>query len=179
MKRAVFGLFLLLILLLFSPYVMFSENSPARATFAGGCYWCMEEAFEGVGGVHSVTSGFADGVEAVDIYYDPEKISYEKLLQVFWKNIDPVDSGGQFCDRGEHYRSAIFYHDEEQRVEAELSKQQIQKILKRQVVTPVIELDLFSVADEEDQDFHKKNPARYKQYKMKCGRETRLQELWN
>ena len=179
MNKRFSGPIFLLVVLLLSPRVTFTQNSQARATFAGGCYWCMEEAFEGVEGVQSVSSGFADGIEAVDILFDPEKISYEKLLQLYWKNIDPLDSGGQFCDRGAHYRSAIFYHDEEQQAAAESSKQKIEELLKTKVVTSVMELDLFSVADEEDQDFHKKNPTRYKQYKMKCGREKRLQELWH
>ena len=155
----------------------FAQTGTGRATFAGGCYWCMEEAFESVEGVISVTSGFEGNIEAVDVQFDLAKTSYKRLLGLFWKNVDPVDSEGQFCDRGSKYRSVIFYHDEEQRISAEQSKWEIQQVLKQPVVTQVVEADLFSVAPEEDQDFYKKDPVRYKEYKMKCGRARRLQEL--
>ena len=156
----------------------FAQTGSGRATFAGGCYWCMEEAFEGVEGIVSVTSGFEGNVEAVDVRYDSGRISYEKLLEVFWKNVDPTDSGGQFCDRGPKYRSAIFYHNEAQQAAAERTKREIQQILNQPVVTQVTESDLFSVAPEEDQDYYKKEPVRYKEYKTKCGRARRLNELW-
>ena len=155
-----------------------ADTGSARATFAGGCYWCMEEAFESVEGVDSVTSGFEQEIEAVDLRFDPAVITYQELLEVFWRNVDPTDAEGQFCDRGPKYRSAIFYHDEEQRKAAEESKQKIQRVLSQPLVTAVIEADLFSVAPEEDQDFYKRDPKRYKAYKTKCGRVRRLQELW-
>src|SRR3990172_9313620 len=108
--------------------VAFAEANTIKATFAGGCFWCMEEVFENAKGVRSVTSGLTIGnLEVVEVVYDPKEIEYEKLLDLFWKNIDPTDAGGQFCDRGAEYRSAIFYHDEQQRIAAERSKEQVQK----------------------------------------------------
>jgi peptide-methionine (S)-S-oxide reductase len=155
-----------------------AQTGTGRATFAGGCYWCMEEAFESVEGVTSVTSGFEQNVEAVDIRFDPGVISYQELLGVFWRNVDPTDQDGQFCDRGPKYRSAIFYHDEEQHKAAVESKRKMQNVLNQAIFTQLIEADLFSVAPEEDQDFFKKDPKRYTEYKIKCGRARRLQELW-
>jgi peptide-methionine (S)-S-oxide reductase len=168
----------LCLFLIVSSSVALADTGSSRATFAGGCYWCMEEAFESVQGVNSVTSGFEQEIEAVDIQFDPAVITYQELLEVFWKNVDPTDADGQFCDRGPKYRSAIFYHDEEQRKAAEESKQMIQRVISQPLVTAVIEAELFSVAPEEDQDFYKKDSKRYKDYKAKCGRVRRLQELW-
>ena len=155
-----------------------AESNQARATFAGGCYWCMEEAMEKIQGVTSVTSGFEGDVEAVDILFDPARITYEELLEAYWKNIDPLDEGGQFCDRGAKYRSAIFYHDEIQRRAAIQSKNRIENRLKQPVATAINEADMFSVAPEEDQDYYKNQPDRYHQYKTKCRRSERLRELW-
>ena len=177
MKNSTWSLWISVILI-FCSLDSSSENWKRRATFAGGCYWCMEEAFEKLEGVLSVTSGFEGDIEAVDIQYDPQKISYESLLEAFWKNIDPTDSGGQFCDRGPKYRSVIFHHDETQRTAASSSKENIAQRLNRPVYTQVVEATLFSVAPEEDQDYYKKDPARYNEYKTKCGRARRLQELW-
>ena len=129
-------------------------------------------------GVISVTSGFEGEIEAVDIQFDPGKISYERLLDAYWRNVDPTDGNGQFCDRGEKYRSVIFYHDDAQRLAALRSKEKIEKVLNESIVTQVLEASLFSVAPEEDQDYYKKEPDRYNQYKTKCGRLLRLQELW-
>jgi methionine-S-sulfoxide reductase len=158
------------------PYAADSANG--RATFAGGCYWCMEEAMEKVQGVISVHSGFEEDLEAVDVQYDPETITYEKLLEAFWRNIDPSDAGGQFCDRGPKYRSAIFYHDEAQKTAAMQSKKTLESRLNGPVATEIVEGNTFSVAPEEDQDFYKKQPERYNAYKTKCGRAQRLQQLW-
>jgi len=168
-----------------------------KATFAGGCFWCMEEAFEGIEGVVSVTSGYTGGrkanpdyeevsaggtghAEAVEILYDPAKVSYAKLLEVFWRNIDPTTPDRQFCDGGNQYRSAIFYKDETQKRLAEESKQAVEKSkpFKEPIVTKIVPASAFYVAEDYHQDFYKKNPIRYKFYKYNCGRAQRLAELW-
>jgi peptide-methionine (S)-S-oxide reductase len=154
-----------------------TQTKTAKATFAGGCYWCMEEVFDRLKGVVSATSGFTGShVEAVEVLYDPEKITYEKLLDVFWKNIDPIDRGGQFCDRGPQYRSGIFYFDEEQKALAEKSKAEIEKFLNHPVDTPVLQAT--AIVASKEQDFYKTNFSQYKQYKLRCERDRRLKELW-
>ena len=166
--------------------IVSAQAKTAKATFAGGCYWCMEEPFDTLDGVLSTTTGFSRvgssgqtvSVEAVEIVYDPEKISYEKLLEVFWKNIDPTNPDGQFCDRGPKYRSAIFYHNDRQKILAEESKFEIEKILNKQIVTPIFPAMQFAAVAESEQDFYKKNALRYKQYKIQCGRDRQLRELW-
>jgi peptide-methionine (S)-S-oxide reductase len=169
----------------------------ARATFAGGCFWCMEEAFEPIEGVVSVVSGYTGGrtprptyeqvsaggtgyAEAVEIRYDPAKVSYDRLLQHFWHNIDPVAVDRQFCDRGNQYRSAIFYHDAEQRRAAEASKAALETSgkLKERIATQIVEAGPFFAAEEYHQDYYRKNPNRYKIYKWSCGRAQRLAQLW-
>ena len=149
-----------------------------QATFAGGCYWCMEEAMEKVPGVHTVTSGFASGIEAVQLTFDPAQISYEKLLDSFWKNVDPTDGEGQFCDRGARYQSAIFYANAGQKSAAEKSKEEIAKVLGKSIATQVVELKDFSPVAESEQDYYKKHVYEYKQYKMRCGRSRRLGSIW-
>ncbi len=168
-----------------------------KATFAGGCFWCMEEAFEGIEGVVSVTSGYTGGqkanpdyeevsaggtghAEAVEIIYDPGKVSYARLLESFWRNIDPTTPDRQFCDRGNQYRSAIFYQNETQKRLAEGSKQAVEKAkpFKESIVTPIVPASAFYVAEDYHQNFYKKNPVRYKFYKYNCGRAQRLEELW-
>jgi methionine-S-sulfoxide reductase len=167
------------------------------ATFAGGCFWCMEEAFEKIDGVREVVSGYTGGTvedptyrevttgttghtEAVQIYYDETRITYEELLEVFWRNVDPLDAGGQFCDRGSQYRTGIFYHDEGQRELAVASKQELEDSDRfgREIVTEIMELDEFYEAEEYHQDYYKKNPGRYGLYKSACGRVRRLEQLW-
>lgn len=167
----------------------------AMATFAGGCFWCMVHPFDELPGVVSVTSGYTGGhkvnptyeevsaggtghVEAVQIVYDPAKINYEKLLNVFWLNVDPLDGGGQFCDRGSTYRSEIFYHGENQKRLAEQSKSSIEKQLKHPVVTEIRPASTFYAAEDYHQDYYKKNPLRYKYYRYSCGRDQRLDALW-
>jgi peptide-methionine (S)-S-oxide reductase len=167
----------------------------AAATFAGGCFWCMEPPFDALDGVLSTTSGYIGGrtpnpsyeqvsggqtghAEAIQITYDPSKITYERLLEVFWRNIDAVDGGGQFCDRGSQYRSAIFYHSEDQQRLAEASKQQAAKRLGQTVVTEIVKAGPFFQAEDYHQDYYKKNPVRYKFYKWNCGRDQRLDKLW-
>lgn len=166
----------------------------AKATFAGGCFWCMEPPFEQLDGVIEVRSGYTGGfkknptyeevssghtghAEAVEILYDPAKISYAQLLDVFWRNIDPTVKDRQFCDVGRQYRSAIFYHDQEQKRLAEQSKQKLSERFKN-IYTEILPATTFYPAEEYHQDFYKKNPVRYKSYRLGCGRDTRLRELW-
>lgn len=169
----------------------------ARATFAGGCFWCMEPPFEQLPGVVSVTSGYTGGqnksptyqevssggtghVEAVEIVYDPANINYSRLLEVFWRNIDPLDAAGQFCDKGPQYRSAIFYHNDEQQRLAEASKLVLEQSgrFKQPIVTTIIPATTFYLAEDYHQHYSQKNPVRYKFYRYSCGRDQRLEELW-
>jgi peptide-methionine (S)-S-oxide reductase len=175
-----------------------SGQPPSQiATFAGGCFWCMEPPFDALEGVISTTSGYIGGrtdnptyeqvsaggtghAEAVRVVYDPEKIDYSQLLEVFWRNIDPTTPNKQFCDTGSQYRSAIFYHDEEQERLAEASKQALVKSgsLPGPVTTEVVEAGTFFPAEDYHQDYYIKNPLRYKLYRVGCGRDRRLKELW-
>ena len=167
----------------------------AKATFAGGCFWCMEPPYDELEGVISTISGYIGGTkrnptyeevsggstghaEAVQIAYDPTKISYEKLLDVFWRNIDPLTANAQFCDSGSQYRSAIFYHDEAQKNLAEGSKKRLQSRFKQPIVTEIVRATEFYPAEDYHQDYYKKNPVRYKIYRYGCGRDQRLQTLW-
>ena len=169
----------------------------ARATFAGGCFWCMEGPFDHVPGVVSTTSGYTGGsvkkpsyeqvssgatghAEAVDVVYDPAKVTYAQLLDVFWHNVDPLDGGGQFCDRGNQYRTAIFYHDDEQQRLAEQSKQALEASgkLKKKIVTQIVPAGEFYAAEDYHQDYYLRNPIRYKYYRFNCGRDDRLKQLW-
>ena len=172
------------------------ESTPlAKATFAGGCFWCMEKPFEKLDGVVAVVSGYTGGmsenphyqnyaagghIEAVQITYEPEKISYNQLLDVFWRQIDPTDPAGQFVDRGKEYSTAIFYHTTEQAQLAEKSKEKLQKrnIFGKAIVTPLIEASLFFPAEEYHQDYYKKNPIRYTFYRSRSGRDAFLQKIW-
>jgi peptide-methionine (S)-S-oxide reductase len=174
-----------------------AKTAAARATFAGGCFWCMEEAFDKVPGVVATISGYMGGhsanptyeqvstgrtgyAEVVQVEFDPAKVGYAKLLEVFWHNIDPTQKDAQFCDHGSQYRSAIFYHDEEQKQLAEASRAALQKSkpFRGEIVTEITKASPFYAAESYHQDFHQKNPARYKFYKSGCGREARLQQLW-
>jgi peptide-methionine (S)-S-oxide reductase len=173
------------------------EPTLAKATFAGGCFWCMEPPFEALEGVVSVTAGYTGGTkanptyeevsaggtghaESVEIVYAPAKVSYEKLLDVFWHNIDPTTPDRQFCDHGRQYRTAIFYHDETQKRLAEKSKQSLEgsKTLPGPIVTEIVPAGTFYPAEEYHQDYAKKNPIRYRYYRYACGRDARLRELW-
>ena len=166
----------------------------AVATFAGGCFWCMVHPFEQLKGVVKVTSGYAGGVarnptyeevssgssghrESVDIVYDPSQISYQKLLDVFWHNVDPTNNEGQFCDYGSQYRSAIFVHDQTQKQLAEESKRAVEAKLKH-VYTDILRASQFWPAEDYHQDYYKKNPVRYKFYRFNCGRDQKLEQLW-
>jgi len=169
----------------------------AKAYFAGGCFWCMEEVFEKVPGVTSVTSGYMGGrvenpsyeqvsaggtghAESVEVIYDPAKVSYSKLLDAFWHNVDPVTPNAQFCDHGSQYRAVIFYQGEEQKHVAEESRRAIEQSqrLTQPIVTELTKASQFYTAEDYHQDFYKKNPIRYKFYKFNCGRAQRLEEVW-
>ena len=187
-----------------TPAPRFGAPAPAapaglqKATFAGGCFWCMETAFEGLPGVNSVISGYTGGpernptyeqvsakttghAESVQITFDPKQITYAQLLDYFWHNTDPTDAGGQFCDRGPEYRSEIFCHDATQKRLAEDSKRAIEASphrFKQKIVTKIVAAADFWPAEDYHQDFYKKDPVRYHEYRTGCGRDRRLTELW-
>jgi peptide-methionine (S)-S-oxide reductase len=175
----------------------FATNAMAdKAILAGGCFWCMESDFEKLAGVTDVVSGFTGGTlkdptyngnheghyEAVEITYDPDKLSYQQLLDHYWVNIDPFDDGGQFCDRGHSYLAAIFVANQTERKIAEESKRQVVAMFPDQsVVTPILDASTFyPIKGEESyhQDFYKNNPIRYKYYRWNCGRDQRLKAIW-
>lgn len=167
----------------------------AVATFAGGCFWCTESDFDKVEGVVSTTSGFIGGhkqnptykevssggtghTEAVQIRYDPDTVSYQELLDVFWVNHDPTTNERQFCDRGSQYRPGVFYYNDEQKRQAQAYKEAVESEVSFPVVTEITEATEFYPAEEYHQDYYKKNPLRYKYYRFSCGRDKRLEELW-
>jgi peptide-methionine (S)-S-oxide reductase len=167
----------------------------ATATFAMGCFWCAEAAFEPVDGVSSVVSGYTGGdetnptyeqvsshrtghYEAIQVVYDPAKVTYEALLDVFWHNVDPLDGRGQFCDRGDQYRAAVFVHDAEQQRLAEASRQTVAKQLGKEIPVPVVSAEKFWEAEEYHQDYAERNPLRYRLYTNGCGRAARLRAVW-
>lgn len=170
-------------------------NTTSQAIFAGGCFWCMEKPFESLDGVISVVSGYSGGTtanptyknyghgghtEVVQITYDPATVSYGKLLDVFWRQINPTDAGGQFVDRGKEYISAIYVDNDEQRKQAEASKNKLiqSKILKNPVITPILEAEKFWPAEEYHQDYYKKNPIRYRYYRSRSGRDDFIDSTW-
>jgi peptide-methionine (S)-S-oxide reductase len=165
----------------------------ASAIFAGGCFWCMESAYQEVPGVNDVVSGFSGGshpnptysgahdghYEVVRVEYDSEKISYEELLLIYWVNVDPFDAQGQFCDRGESYRPAIFVENPAERSLAEASLARVQALFPdREVVTPILPRARFFPVEESHQDYYLKNPLRYRYYRFGCGRDRRLDAVW-
>jgi peptide-methionine (S)-S-oxide reductase len=181
--------------LLLLPLPCAATAAEAVATFAGGCFWCMEPPFESLPGVVSVTSGYTGGkkanpsyeevsdggtghAEAVQIAYDPTKVGYDKLLEVFWRNIDPTVADRQFCDVGSQYRSAIFVHDAAQRKAAEASLAKVQQQLGVPVKTQIADAGPFYPAEDYHQDYATKNPIRYRYYRSRCGRDARLEEVW-
>jgi peptide-methionine (S)-S-oxide reductase len=174
-----------------------ADATSGKAYFAGGCFWCMEEVFEKVEGVLSATSGYMGGTvsnptyeevsagrtghaESVEVVYDPAKVSYPKLLDAFWHNVDPITPNAQFCDHGNQYRSAIFFQTDEEKRASDSSKQVIEQSrrFKEPIVTQIVMAPQFYPAEEYHQDFYKKNPIRYKFYKYNCGRAQRLEVLW-
>ncbi len=172
-------------------------DSAQLATFGGGCFWCMEPPFEDVDGVFSVISGYSGGpevnpkyrdvasgktghTEVVQITFDPKKVSYSQLLQIFWRSMDPTDSGGQFADRGRQYRPAIFTHSPEQKREAEASRDALAKsgVFKRPIVVEITQFSAFYQAEAYHQDYYKTNPGHYKAYRRGSGREAFLEKTW-
>ena len=165
------------------------------AVFAGGCFWCMEPPYDKLDGVISTTSGYMGGTienptyrqvssgqtghtEVMEVVYDPEQVSYQELLDIFWRNIDPVDRLGQFCDRGSQYRSEIFVQTEEERQLAEASKAELQPRFDRPIATEITDASTFYPAEDYHQDYYQKNPVRYQIYRLSCGRDARLNALW-
>lgn len=172
------------------------EGAQATAIFAGGCFWCMEKPFDELPGVTQTTSGYTGGtvenpsykqvssgktghVEAVEVTYDPAQVSYNKLLQVFWRNIDPVDERGQFCDKGSQYRSVIFYQTEAQREAAQAAKQALAtEKFEQGIATEIQPASKFYPAEDYHQNYYKTHPIRYKVYRFACGRDQRLAKIW-
>jgi peptide-methionine (S)-S-oxide reductase len=174
-----------------------AESELEVATFAGGCFWCVESDFDNVPGVVRTISGYTGGAlvdpsykqvsaggtghrEAVQIFYDPKQVSYAMLVEIFWRSVDPTDAGGQFCDRGESYETAIFANSLEQKQQAEASKRALQQsaVLGQPVATPIEVAGPFYPAEDYHQDYYKKSPLRYKFYRYRCGRDSRIEELW-
>lgn len=206
----VLGTFLLItlggVLLLYSPSSSDADSSPQpssslpaavsdTATFAGGCFWCMEPPFDDVDGVASTTSGYAGGeevdpsyrevasgatshTETVQVVYDSTKVTYDRLLRIYWHNVDPFDGNGQFCDRGSQYRPAIFAHTTRQRRLAEASKKTVATRFEEEIAVEIHPLDAFYAAEEYHQNYYQKNPQDYKSYRTGCGRDMRLREIW-
>ncbi len=187
----------LLFFIIFMQYNSSAEAKLEKATFAGGCFWCMEPPFEKVKGVKEVISGYTGGhkenptyeevsagttghVEAVQIIYDSSEVTYIELLDVFWRQIDPTDPEGQFVDRGAQYRTAIYYHSDDQKSLAEESKDKLQKsgIYKKPIVTEILSASRFYRAEDYHQDYYRKNPIRYKFYRFSSGRDQYLKKIW-
>jgi peptide-methionine (S)-S-oxide reductase len=184
--------------LLLSLLVAFSASTRAAdavATFAGGCFWCMESDFEKLDGVVAAVSGYAGGhtvnptyeesssgttghAESVQVTYDPAKLSYDKLLDYYWHHIDPLTPNAQFCDHGSQYRSAIFYGSEAEKQAALASKAKYEKQLGKPIVTEIVPAGPFYPAEDYHQDYYKKNPVRYHYYRYSCGRDQRVEEVW-
>lgn len=186
-----------LLFLLAIPFPVGAAKRLEKATFAGGCFWCMEAPFERLDGVGAVISGYSGGkkenptysevssgstghLEVVQVEFDPEKVSYEKLLDVFWRQVNPTDSGGQFVDRGTQYTTAIFYHSDEQRKQAQASLDALDKSGRydKKIVTPIIAAQPFYPAEDYHQDYYKDNPIRYKYYRYRSGRDEFLGPIW-
>jgi|TARA_B100001093_G_scaffold517182_1_gene597979 peptide-methionine (S)-S-oxide reductase len=187
--------FFILIFILILPNNGYTSDLQ-KAYFAGGCFWCMEESFDKINGVVKTVSGYSGGslknptykdviykdtghVEAIEITYDAKKISYEDLLNIFWKNIDPFDSYGQFCDKGKSYRSVVFYQNINQKKIIKRSLKKIEKDFNSKVVTLVWDFEIFYKAEKYHQDFYQKNFLRYLSYKKACQREEVLNKIWN
>jgi len=179
-----------------APWSLAHAEDIKTATFAGGCFWCMEKPFEELPGVLDVKSGFGNGTvenpsykqvsaggtghyEVVEVTYDADQIDYATILRTYWPNVDPFDAGGQFCDRGSTYAPAIFYQTKEEKAAATASKEAVEKLLGKSVVVPIVEYKSFYPAEEYHQDYEKKNQVRYKFYRWNCGRYARLTEVWN
>ncbi len=198
-SQLMFGLAFCIVSTFTSAQKIVSTASPstAKAIFAGGCFWCMEPPFDALEGVISTTSGYIGGkqkdanyqqvsagvtghTEAVEVVYDPKKVSYERLLYVFWRNIDPTVRDRQFCDAGSQYRPGIFFLDDAQKVAAQHSKAALEKNppFQGKIVAEITAATTFYPAEDYHQDYYKKNPIRYKYYRNGCGRDARLKQLW-
>lgn len=199
LKEFIRNIFVILLIGMAWPLNGYSAENEIRgkAIFAGGCFWCMEEVYEKIPGVIAVTSGYTGGrvvqptyeqvsagetghAESVEVLYDPAQVSYDRLLEIFWRNIDPTVRDAQFCDHGSQYRSAIFYLDDVQKQMAEASKRKIQETQSfgGPLYTEITQAETFYGAEDYHQDFYKKNPTKYKFYKWSCGRTQRLEQLW-
>jgi len=191
--------FLLVVGVVAGAATLAAEEPPASAvaTFAGGCFWCMEPVFDALDGVISTTSGYTGGTlrnptyeevssgstghtEAIQVRYNPAHVSYDRLLEVYWRNIDPTVENRQFCDRGTQYRTAVFYHDEAQRLAAEKSRAELDSsgAFAVAIATDIVAAAPFYPAEDYHQDYYMKNPVRYQRYHDACGRDERLEELW-
>ena len=200
MKKIMLLILIIPILIILNQLTMVSPKEQKEnleiATLAGGCFWCIEASYEDLEGVHKAISGYTGGEEknptykevssgltghkeAVQIKFDPNIISYKEILDLFWRQIDPLDDEGQFSDKGPQYRTAIFYHNEEQRKIAEESKKEIQKKFEKKVVTEILEAKEFYQAEDYHQDYSQKKSIPYKLYKLGSGRESKLDELWD
>ena len=194
MRRLLMGLALMAAVAGFSAGMARAQER-AVATFAGGCFWCTESDFDHVPGVLSTVSGYTGGTvpnpgyervsaggtghaEAVEVTYDPSKVSYQQLLDFYWRSIDPTVKDAQFCDHGNQYRTAIFVRSEEERKLAEASKKKVEEQLKKPIYTEIAAAGPFYAAEEYHQDFYKKNPTKYKFYRWNCGRDQRLEQIW-
>ena len=180
-------------------FSLIAQNAHAqqleKAIFAGGCFWCVESDFDKVPGVVATVSGYVGGktqnptyeqvsagdtghYEAVEITYDPTKVSYEALLTAFWHSVDPTDGGGQFCDRGQSYQTAVFVANEKQRSLAETSKTAAQRMLGKPILSPILAATRFYAAEDYHQDYYEKNPLRYRYYRWGCGRDKKVKDIW-
>lgn len=190
MRRLLLGL-----ALIFAVAAPVAAQERAVAVFAGGCFWCTEADFDKVPGVQATVSGYIAGkastatyalvsaggtghAEAVEVTYDPKKVSYQQLLDFYWRSIDPTVKDAQFCDHGDQYRSAIFVRNAEERQLAEASKKKVEAQLKKPIYTQIADATPFYAAEEYHQDFYKKNPTKYKFYRWNCGRDQRLEQIW-
>lgn len=202
MPQRLIGFTLLVLMGVLEPFSLKGQDlqppPPAglqTAIFAGGCFWCMVHPFEVIDGVISTISGYTGGSvanptyeqvsaggtghrESVEVFFDPKKVSYETLLDVYWRNIDPFDDKGQFCDKGNQYRSAIFVANDEQKLTAEASKRKFEELFDRPIATDIRYAGTFYRAEEYHQDYYKKNPLRYRFYRFSCGRDARLKQVW-
>lgn len=172
-----------------------ADDNTATAVFAGGCFWCVEEAFDSVEGVIATTAGYSGGdtvdpsyeqvtggdtghAEVVEVEYDPEAVDYATLLHVFWRNVDPFAEDRQFCDVGDSYRSALFPMNEAERELAEASRAELEERFAREIATEITDFEAFYPAEDYHQDYYRENPVRYRFYKSACGRQERLEEIW-
>ena len=185
---------LFLLITVIAPANLRAQTKSANVVFAGGCFWCMEPPFDQTDGVLKTTAGYTGGAlknptyeqvsagksghrEVIQVSYDPAKTNFAKLLELFWKNVDPLDEAGQFCDKGEQYTSAIYFANEAEKKAAEFSLKQIEEKLKKKIATKILPAVEFYPAEEYHQDYYLKNPIRYKFYRGSCGRDKRLKEL--